>query len=513
MPNNLAIPAPTTCPLQAVNQQLRDAFEANDLPESMRLVERDLLEAWYGFPPDELRRILETLIDAGLDTAGLARGMHLFVGSNSIERFASPLDQNRIGPLNPKLKLLLEMARMLDHRLQGRPTAALTPASDINDQLTKLQSIYDPSGGWDLMGYVQTGITAMLAGDNQRALLEFATAKMQAFVPSLAFLTRDAYIKAAIVHATYGDPQDARNLLEQSMTIPRTISWAEPVIDASALIAKSLLLVDEPDQSKALIDQVPIHHIGEMWPFYLVALHRAYERLELRQPFELRVKAFEKMPLPRTPGDGFTGSVIPMLHGTIAMANGDFRLARHHVNDADPSLCGTQMMLGHLALVNGNPQEAIRIMNNDADRFKGLRQLEVWRLAIIAGAYLSLGEEAPALSTLKAALNLPGTLRPYETQYFSKDVRTFAAASLTEWPEYEGTSPLIEELGAQKLQISSREVELLKLLRSGSSRADMSAALFVSLNTVKTHLSTIFKKLGVRDRNSAVREAERRGII
>jgi LuxR family maltose regulon positive regulatory protein len=48
---------------------------------------------------------------------------------------------------------------------------------------------------------------------------------------------------------------------------------------------------------------------------------------------------------------------------------------------------------------------------------------------------------------------------------------------------------------------------VLRYLPTQLSQRDISTELFVSLNTVKTHCSAIFRKLGVSDRKSAVQAA------
>jgi DNA-binding NarL/FixJ family response regulator len=61
--------------------------------------------------------------------------------------------------------------------------------------------------------------------------------------------------------------------------------------------------------------------------------------------------------------------------------------------------------------------------------------------------------------------------------------------------------------------LTPRECEVLTLMADGHNNAQIATALFVSENTVKTHVSNIFTKLGCRDRAAAVLQAWRRHLI
>jgi DNA-binding CsgD family transcriptional regulator len=65
----------------------------------------------------------------------------------------------------------------------------------------------------------------------------------------------------------------------------------------------------------------------------------------------------------------------------------------------------------------------------------------------------------------------------------------------------------------QKLNISKREHEVLELLAQGLSNQEIANKLFVSLNTVKTHTSNLFLKLGVGRRTQAVQRGKELRLI
>ena len=78
---------------------------------------------------------------------------------------------------------------------------------------------------------------------------------------------------------------------------------------------------------------------------------------------------------------------------------------------------------------------------------------------------------------------------------------------------------LAEELSTAKERdrraetLTAREIEVLQLLAFGHTNRDIAERLYISPDTVKTHLEHIFEKLGASDRTAAVAEALRRRLI
>lgn len=62
-------------------------------------------------------------------------------------------------------------------------------------------------------------------------------------------------------------------------------------------------------------------------------------------------------------------------------------------------------------------------------------------------------------------------------------------------------------------QLTDREREVLQLVSEGLSAPDIGKHIHLSTTTVKSHLHSLYEKLGVSDRAAAVAEAMRRGLL
>lgn len=70
-----------------------------------------------------------------------------------------------------------------------------------------------------------------------------------------------------------------------------------------------------------------------------------------------------------------------------------------------------------------------------------------------------------------------------------------------------------DEKKRENLGITPRELEILELIAQGMSNREIAEKLFVSENTVKTHSSRVFDKLGARRRTQAVQLGKEFGLL
>lgn len=72
---------------------------------------------------------------------------------------------------------------------------------------------------------------------------------------------------------------------------------------------------------------------------------------------------------------------------------------------------------------------------------------------------------------------------------------------------------VLNESALQRLGISKREHEVLELMAKGHSNQEIAEKLFISVNTVKTHLGNLFLKLEASRRTQAIQRAKELRLI
>ena len=116
------------------------------------------------------------------------------------------------------------------------------------------------------------------------------------------------------------------------------------------------------------------------------------------------------------------------------------------------------------------------------------------------GYLATIIEQGPGITALLHSLAAGTGLEPYVDEL---SVRAEGAAASSKGPAGLVPGGLLSE----------RELTVLRLLSSRLTTTEIAGALFVSPNTLKSHMKSIYRKLDVNSRADAVREGEARGLI
>lgn len=509
----------TADPLAVIVEQINQAFDASDYARTEYLLQQNMIAVWFGMDPSRFGEIVTMLSRTEAEPSPFIRAVQQLLFPAEVDDVESILaalaggDDAAFVPGFP-LASLVRVGRVFKLRMEGRAREAWAMLDGLDDDFGALQPVFDRDRGWGLMLAVQNGLTAMLAGEFQAALECFTRARLHVEVPAVAFLTRDACVKAAVLESLYGDEDRARRLLQEADGIPRTSSWVEQTLDASYTIAASRVLTDSVEECLEMLETVQLRDVGEIWPFYVQSLQRALLGIGDLEEGERRLAMFARMGLPYRIGEGFSGSALPLALGMNLMLQGRIPEARERLQRADESLVVTRVLRAVFELTAGRPKEALRLVSGIYEATRGLRFLEVWRLAVIAGSHFVLGDREECAETLKFVMRMPGGVTPREARFFLDEVSKFAEERFDEWPRRSEILPYGSVLFTMDREpLTARELEVTRDLGAGLTREEIAKKQFISMNTLKFHLRSVYRKLGVKSRTSAVLEAERRGLI
>jgi LuxR family maltose regulon positive regulatory protein len=272
-----------------------------------------------------------------------------------------------------------------------------------------------------------------------------------------------------------GDPAGARDAIDEAADIGLGAEIVDLVNPVPARRAKLLLVQGDLDGAAAWTDERGLS-AGDDPPY---AREPAY--LALARVLRAQGRAAEALGLLErlhvtAARQGRLGSVIE-IQALQALANAD----RGDDERAASLLTG--------ALARAQPQEYVRVFADEgADMGMLLRRLLATRQAVESDGG---GVPAPYLQRLIAAIEPAGERLPDEPVHRSRRVLV---------------PGLVEGL-------TEREMEVLRLLAAGKPNREIADELFVTLHTVKKHITHILDKLGATNRTEAAARARDLGLI
>lgn len=465
-----------------------------DLAAVCDLIEESWPELWFAFQPADMRRILEMVPD----TVAVGSGV----------RHLAQLTGAELAPTATKTST----AAVLDAgqegvrlRLAGRPVAGLERFRASQEQATD-GALWDSSEGFAAVGLVQGGILHILAGDLTSAKGVLLEASGMPSPVRFPFVEREALAKLALAMALSGDAVRARYSLDQARAVDRTASWVENLIDDTVWLTEYIVTIDSLDIATAermrLERPSPLAHL-EFWG---IALQAQVRHLVLTDRHEHARDLCEEVAAVGLPLEGSDGWLASMLAEARAMCIRPGWELPKDLQDAPASsvLARRQqwLIMGHFDLL------AARV-EPDLPDYGGDGRVRLALLLLRAQGVLGMGREEEGRHLLIDALRetfakgTHGVLR-FVTDDALRSLGNHELASKASRIAAEARLPRPEVRRFISSPLTPAQLRVLRLVRDGYSRQQIADALDLSLQTVKSHLSSAYRKLGVKNRSAAI---------
>lgn len=328
------------------------------------------------------------------------------------------------------------------------------------------------------------------------------------------FIERDAAGKLALAHAMLGDLSAADYWVEKERSYPQLVPQSEMLVRPAGMVAHALTCIDRLDNGGALgvlAELGPPDDHEEFWGFIVYA-HGLHSLISGSPADGLRYVDHQ---MRRFPTMRDRGAIVgPMLDSVCA----DLHLALGQPNEAASLVGGsthpaTAPVRARVQLHAGDAVDALRIVEHYVNDVRCTDRDSIELALVGATACLAIEAYDKAASYLDRALarsTLTGLLRP------------FATLPANAFVELRSINPGVPELSAGSTaalaptispSLTERELSVLRSLDSTATIQQISTQHFVSGNTIKSQLRSIYRKLGARSRHQAVHRARTLGLL
>lgn len=366
---------------------------------------------------------------------------------------------------------------------------------------------------------LNVGLSHLLIGDLTGALPALELAHDLGPHHPRQYISADAASKRALAHAVLGEPDHTVRWLDRYRAASLDDTWLAPMIHCTATAARLLTALDRLDHAGADADHQAMpspSRIEEFWAYLLYAqaqyaLHTGAAAAMLPQLDRARAAH------PRWLDHGAAAGPL------LAAAQADLLLATGRGNQAHAVLTGQysghpwlQVSAARLALLAGQHNTVIRLATDRAwERLATTRdQLEM--LLLHSSARLRGGDTRGATTLLQTAVDTArhtGLRRPF-TAVPRAELLAIHLDDVTELLSEPalaaGRCPYPASLTL--ILLTEREQDVLEQLAEGLTVMQTAAALNVSYNTVKTHIQSLYRKLGSETRGHALSRANELGL-
>ena len=409
--------------------------------------------------------------------------------------------------------LQLEMARTLDD-----PTYRT-----LSTQLTELP----PTGHPDIDAYTHFQLASTLAyeGAFDEAQAEFRRAIAAAQLRSRNLLILDAVGRLAITAGLDGDLDAMARYGASGIDYAAGHHLRESpelALSAAASILSAYLSGQEISTPLTAMSGCTDHNGSPYDSHALIVfeLHRFDTAGEDRRSHAARMRAATAAVIAHHTWDTLTEALVPLVVNAF-LEIGEVDWAKQLVSDVlarHGSSGGAHLARASIHLAIGSLTQARRALLAAASANSASLAHPIYRAVLETSIELAEGNRNQALSALSTALSLaePGrTIRPFLG--YAEILRPAFDMFSGHFGDLEDFARQLRELLAAPVPppalLTRSEQKVLQQLTSGDTTETIAADLFVSVNTVKTHLRGIYRKLDVNTRRDAIRVGRRLGLV
>jgi LuxR family maltose regulon positive regulatory protein len=346
----------------------------------------------------------------------------------------------------------------------------------------------------------------------------------------------DCLAQLAIVHLLRGELTAAEESGRRAVEIAERRGWCEGPAAASAYLAAAAVAYrrGEFERTEGLLSHAATAAETAETPVQLATVLLQALTLAAAGPRSaargaLKLRALRAAAAQEDAMPSFIALALADIEPRVLLAAGEIAQARAALAAADASLTPSpelQLRLAAIELHAGEPERAGELLaltlgeEQHSEALHPATELEAWLL--LALSEHARGEQRAASQALELALAL-AEREPFRDAFLLNGP---GVCELLEAQAQTGTAhpALLEVLLAGAGQrppppaelaevLTERELRILRYLPTMLSNAEIGAEIFVSLNTVKTHLRSIYRKLDANGRAEAVERARALGLL
>jgi LuxR family transcriptional regulator, maltose regulon positive regulatory protein len=365
----------------------------------------------------------------------------------------------------------------------------------------------------------------------QQAAVALQHATSQLAAGGLGLVRERARSWEAVAHAWYGDLATATRVAAEVAEGPAAGPELAPILAVSQAVVH--IARDEPEAAAMLLDQADQARqaagspqpAGEPAIGVLTGLARV--RIAIDEGNLAGARGLVRLLGEMTAGERLPGAAVGLLDAEISLAAGEPDRARAALDAAGPDGPGywppAMICRARLLMTRDDDKGALKVLEPAMTSHATVTE----RLAALLSAVLAhrrLNQTAEAAERLEEALALAEP-DDQSGQFIAAGSAVRSALTIMITPaspsagfagrildRFDGRMPrgVSQPSGAP---LTESELAVLRFLPSHMTNQEIAESLFLSINTVKTHLSSVYRKLGVSSRRQAIAQGRRLDLL